>query len=173
MLGFKQWSYISCPCKLTTTIWRLRDILSILWGLPWIPGNLGFHDLQLWCVNVGLDPISPILLNSAKNRQKRIRKNLNLFLPSGLDLPPLLPGKAKVCQKNGKKLICFGYLLADKASTWFYVPSPPRPSVQFVCNCSVKKVLGLTNKSLVTDERSKPRVPRSDLARLTSIMWSE
>ena len=106
MLGFKQWSYISCPCKLTTTIWRLRDILSILWGLPWIPGNLGFHDLQLWCVNVSLDPIWPILLNSAKNRQKRIRKNLNLFLPSGLDLPPLLHGKAKVCQKNGKKLIC-------------------------------------------------------------------
>ena len=69
-----------CPCKLTTTIWRLRDILSILWGLPWIPGNLGFHDLQLWCVNVGLDPIWSILLNSAKNRQKR-RNNLNLFCP--------------------------------------------------------------------------------------------
>ena len=125
-----------CPCKLTTTIWRLRDILSILWGLPWIPGNLGFHDLQLWCVNVGLDPIWPILLNSAKNRQKR-RKNLNLFLPSGLDLPPLLHGKAKVCQKNGKKLICFGYLLADKASTLFYVPYPQRPSVLHLSNLFV------------------------------------
>ena len=124
-----------CPCKLTTTIWRLRDILSILWGLPWIPGNLGFHDLQLRCVNVGLDPIWPILLNSAKNRQKRIRKNLNLFLPSGLDLPPLLHGKAKVCQKNGKKPICFGYLL--EASTLFYVPSPPRPSVLRLSNLFV------------------------------------
>ena len=101
-----------------------RHVISILWGLPWIPGNLGFHDLQLWCVNVGLDPISPILLNSAKNRQKRIRKNLNLFLPSGLDLPPLLHGKAKVCQKNGKKLICFGYLQIKAAhySTYHLLP---------------------------------------------------
>ena len=115
-----------CPCKLTTTIWRLRDMLSILWGLPWIPGNLGFHDLQLWCVNVGLDPIWPILLNSAKNRQKR-RKNLNLFLPSGLDLPPLLHGKAKVCQKMVRNSFALDICLQIKPAhypTYHLLPDP-------------------------------------------------
>ena len=106
-LGFKQWSYIVCPCKLTTTIWRLRDMLSILWGLPWIPGNLGFHDLQLRCVNVGLDPIWPILLNSAKNRQKRIRNNLNLFCPQASTYHLSFTEKPKSAKKNGKKLTCF------------------------------------------------------------------
>ena len=126
-----------CPCKLTTTIWRLRDILSIFWGLPWIPGNLGFHDLQRWCVNVGLDPIWQILLNSVKKGRRRGGKNLICFCLQASTYHLSFTEKPKSAKKNGKKLICFGYLLADNACTLVYEPSPPRPSVLHLSNLFV------------------------------------